>query len=280
MGRRLDHVARSICDTHDLTYLGYVGCGAFKETYHVSDLAKRSIALKIFASISSPKRTQREINAMLKCDHPNIGRLWGVSKIEVEGKQYLFLIEEYLPGGTLAKRLDRGVLSKGSILAIAKHLVAAISHIASQNLVHRDIKPDNIMFRADNRTPVIVDFGLVRDLDNASLTQTWLVHGPGTPFYASPEQLNNDKHLIDWRSDQFSLGVVLGMALLGTHPFSSPSGSIEDVVERVASRSSIAIDVITRISDEGLGPIVRMVEPWPINRYRTPDELFKAWQNC
>ncbi len=280
MGRRLEHVARAICDMHDLSYLGYVGRGAFKETYHVSDLAKRSIALKIFASISSSQRTQREIDAMLKCDHPNIGRLWGVSKIEVEGKHYLFLIEEYLPGGTLAQRLDQGVLSKGSILAVANQLVAAISHIASQKLVHRDIKPDNIMFRADHSTPVIVDFGLVRDLNNASLTQTWLVQGPGTPFYASPEQLNNDKDLIDWRSDQFSLGVVLGMALLGAHPFSCPDGSIEDVVERVASRSSIAGDIKARINDEGLGPIVKMVEPWPINRYRTPDELFKAWRNC
>jgi serine/threonine protein kinase len=85
--------------------------------------------------------------------------------------------------------------------------------------VHRDIKPDNIMLREDGRTPVIVDFGLVRMLDEPSITGSWADRGPGTPFYASPEQLRNEKPLIDWRSDQFSLGVSLSRVTIGVHTY-------------------------------------------------------------
>jgi len=93
------------------------------------------------------------------------------------------------------------------------------------DLVHRDIKPANIMFKEGLETPVLVDFGIVRDLAATSLTQTWSPIGPGTPFFASPEQLNNEKHLIDWRSDQFSLGVTLYFARTARHPYQLEMGS-------------------------------------------------------
>ncbi len=134
---------------------------------------------------------------MQRCSHPNIGRLSAIAEFYHEGAQYLLSGEEFLPGGTLTSRLRRDLLSGPETRDIGGQLVSAIAHIASHDLVHRDIKPDNILFRADGVTPVIVDFGLVRDLVRTSLTQTWLMRGPGTPFFAPSEQLRNEKALID-----------------------------------------------------------------------------------
>src|SRR5262249_941928 len=159
-------------------------------------------ALKLYKQGASSRRSQREIDAMRRCEHPNIARLLRVETFEYSAEEFIVTIEEFLPGGTLT---DLGQIDVPTCLEIGKQLIAAIKHISSLGLVHRDLKPDNIMFRSDRKTPVIVDFGVVRDLLDTSLTPSWAARGPGTPFFAAPEQLNNEKHQIDWRADQFSL---------------------------------------------------------------------------
>ncbi len=119
-------------------------------------------------------------------------------------------------------------------------LIAAIAHIAELHLVHRDIKPDNIMFRSHGTTPVLTDFGVVRDLSDSSITPTWAARGPGTPFFSAPEQLRNEKSLIDWRTDQFALGIVMAQVVFGEHPYRVSGASDSDVVERVLSRQRTA----------------------------------------
>ncbi len=202
-------VAQAFCSTNGHQFIGAVGSGAFKETFHIVLATQEHQALKVFQPGFSPERTSRELSAMQRCSHPNIAQLTAIAHFYLDGVQYLLSIEEFLSGGTLSSRLQRGLLDASATRAVGAQLISAISHIASQDLVHRDIKPDNILFRADGITPVIVDFGLVRDLIRTSLTQSWFIRGPGTPYFAPPEQLRNEKALIDWRSDQFSLGVVV-----------------------------------------------------------------------
>jgi serine/threonine protein kinase len=174
--------------------------------------------------------------------------------------------------------LAGGPLSPPDVRTLATALVDAVGHISSLGLVHRDLKPDNIMFRSPGGPPVVVDFGLVRDLRQSSLTKTWLPHGPGTPYYAPPEQLNNEKPMIDWRADQFSLGVVLTMCGLGRHPYELAGLNALQVVDRVARREAAAPDFTTWATTNGLTALVRMVAPWPIARFRTPALLASAWQ--
>lgn len=143
--------------------------------------------------------------------------------------------------------------------------------------MHRDIKPDNILFRADGVTPVIVDFGLVRDLVGTSLTQTWLMRGPGTPFFAPPEQLRNEKALIDWRSDQFSAGVVVALSAFGFHPYQEDGMSPAQTVERVAERGPQAGRFMDMAKRTGMLILIGMTAPWPVERFRTPDGLQRAW---
>ena len=279
MGRILELVAKAICEHQSLKFIEFAGEGAFKETYHVEDFKEKSQALKVFRSVKSPQRTEREIQAMLKCDHTNIGKLMSVSTFNFESDTYLFLIEEFFSGGTLTSRLESGTFEIAEVKRIGSQLIDAVEHIAARNFVHRDIKPDNVMFREDKETPVIVDFGLVRDLKNTSLTQTWLMHGPGTPLYSAPEQLNNDKELIE-RTDQFALGILLGIAAFGIHPYSRTNNDPNEVVGNLMTRALINEEFVMKCTSTGLTPLLKMVNQWPIGRYRTTQGLAKAWAEC
>ncbi|MBN2981104.1 serine/threonine protein kinase [Cohnella algarum] len=277
MSTVLEDVARAICDELNLDFIGGSGEGTFKETYHVINQHGFNIALKVFKSGKISERTKREIDAMLVCNHPNIGKLIQVTKYEYKGQNYLYLLEEFLLGGTLTEKLKLRTMNISEFYLIGNSLIDALSHISSHGLVHRDIKPDNIMFREDGLTPVIVDFGLVRDLNSESLTQTWLMQGPGSPYFSSPEQLNNQKELIDWRSDQFSLGITFSLSLLGMHPYGFIGDDPGDVVNRIIRRSNFSTEFEHFCRECKLDVLFKMVSPWPIGRYRTPKQLKDAW---
>jgi len=132
------------------------------------------------------------------------------------------------------------------------------------------------MFRDSGDTPVIVDFGLVRDLNATSVTASWAMRGPGTPYFASPEQLNNEKQMIDWRSDQFGLGVTLVIALTGRHPYGLLNDPADTIVTNVADRKALAPDVVAECRTQGWNVLVKMVQPWPVSRFRTPADLITA----
>lgn len=218
---------------------------------------------------------------MRRCNSPHIAKLFDSGKFRAfDGAEYPYSIEEYLDGGTLTERLALNrVLTPATVKEYGRVLTNALDHLKSLGLVHRDIKPDNLMFRAGVDTPVLVDFGLVRDLSQISLTATWLPHGPGTPYYAAPEQLNNDKGLIGWRTDQFSIGIVLGIALTGNHPFAGPSMTQIEVVGAVAARRSCSSEFRQLLSKAGLDGLARMIAPWPVQRYPTIDQLLRLFEN-
>lgn len=273
----LSPVARSICSSKGLSFRNFVGGGAFKQVFRVERTGERLYALKVITEIS--RRTIREIKALQLCDHPNIARLFEVGRHDYQDESYDYLLEEFLPGGTLTQKLQSlGRLNNEQTLSLGEKLIDAICHIAGHRLVHRDIKPDNIMFREDGFTPVLVDFGLVRDLTAISLTQTWAMPGPGTPYYSAPEQLNNQKHLIDWRTDQFTLGVVLCCARFGTHPFQHRyQNDPRFTIERVARRRDRNGNVLNQIQDSGLNCLERMTHVWPVQRYKSPEKLLEDW---
>lgn len=274
----LYNVAKSICNNLDLEFISGSGEGAFKQTFHVMNKEGLHFALKVHKSSGINERTKREIDAMLKCDHPNIAKLLMVDVYEYDGKKYLYLMEEFLSGGTLSKKIENEKFKISEFYSIGEQLISAVSHIASHNLVHRDIKPDNIMFREDGKTPVLVDFGLVRDLTNESLTQTWLIQGPGSPYYSAPEQLNNQKELIDWRTDQFSLGITFSLCLFGIHPYQWKNENIGEVVIKIAKREKYSNRFENLCKKNKLEILLKMVSPWSIDRYRTPKHLADAWE--
>ena len=272
----LEHIAQSICRANSLRYMQYIDAGAFKETYLVEDLKNNYYALKVFKSNNSHERTEREIDAMQRASCSNVAKLIKVDVFTCSDGAFLYLYEEYLDGGTLGELMkNRGSLKKEEIISIGSNLINALELTSNERIVHRDIKPDNIMFRGNQDEAVLVDFGLVRDLDASSLTQTFHIRGPGTALYSAPEQLNNQKALIDWRTDQFALGVTLCEAALGIHPFET--GAPVRTIEKIASRAKCNNTAVTELTTLGLEPIIKMLEPYPIKRYRTVIELRNYW---
>jgi serine/threonine protein kinase len=249
----------------------FLGAGAFKETFHVTDTSGNQFALKIVDPDKLHReRLKREISANTLCRSNFVATLYQSGSIKCFDQEWFYVVEEYLDGGTLTERLPISVeFSKNLMLC----LLEAIKCLKDNNLVHRDIKPDNIMFRHGSVAPVLVDFGLVRDLDSSSLTQSWAMMGPGTPFFASPEQLNNEKFLITWLSDQFSLAVVIAVSLTDCHPFASSKNAQSEAVRRVVNKEGIHSWFIDFAMQNGLPYLIRMLEPWPHRRFNNIDQL-------
>lgn len=271
---KLEYIAKSICDLNKMQFIRFIDAGAFKETYlvHGQDI---KYALKIFNSENSKERTEREIDAMRRTSCANIAQLFKVGTFVGPEGSFLYLYEKYLAGGTLGELMKKSRIDKERIIAIGSDLINALESTYKENIVHRDIKPDNIMFRDNDGEAVLVDFGLVRHLDATSLTKTSNFRGPGTAFYSAPEQLNNEKNLIDWRTDQFALGITLCEALLGVHPFES--GSAIKTIEKIASKTECNNDIRKQLNDFGMAPIIKMLEPHPVKRYRRPDKMKQDW---
>jgi len=182
------------------------------------------------------------------------------------------MCEEFLSGGTLSERLSAGLLSRTETQQLGVTLAEAIAHLQTRSFVHRDIKPGNILFRTPSE-PVLTDFGIVRILGEPSLTHDFMSLGPGTPLYAAPEQLLNEKASIDWRTDQFGLALVLSQCLLGRHPFTPAQGSPLDAIAAVANRSPLPAPAQLELEQHGFGFLTRCLSPWPVGRFRRPADL-------
>jgi serine/threonine-protein kinase PpkA len=177
---------------------------------------------------------------------------------------YPYIAMEFLPSGTLAARIREGLTTRAA-LRVAAQIAQALDAIHSRGIVHRDLKPANILFRADGR-PVIVDFGLAKDLAvNSSLTVAGQL--VATPRYSSPEQFLGRP--VDARSDLYSLGVVFYEMLTGRKLF-EPIGGADLVYAHLHSP-------IPRLPAHlaGYQPVLdRLLAKDPKDRFQTARELF------
>lgn len=268
-------VAIQICRQRSLEFLGDLGKGAFKSAY-LARSQHGDFALKLALISGSFDRLAREAEALKGCEHPSIATLIDAYPEQIGERLIWVTLEEFVPGGTLETRLASGLMEPRTVREIGFKLAQVLAHLDERKLVHRDIKPANILFAADGSTPVLTDFGVVRVLDMPSLTRDFIGCGPGTPAYAAPEQLNNEKPLIDWRTDQFGLAVVLAECLLGRHPFMDGGGSILDAIVAVGSKQSLPQRTVDELSHMGFGALLPALEAWPVKRYRRPAHLIQA----
>ena len=192
-----------------------LGKGGFGEVFLALDDQGQPAAVKVLRAEvaedeSARKRFFREIEVLSRLRHPNIVHIydWG----EVSGHAYLCM--EYLEGESLGDLLARGGrLDQPSILRLLEHIGAALASVHEHELVHRDIKPDNIFIESNGRFK-LMDFGTTvsDEMTRATKTGTTL----GTPAYMAPEQIQGK---LDPASDQYSLGVVAFQVLTGQRPF-------------------------------------------------------------
>ncbi len=227
--------------------LEVVGRGAFGTVLRAFDeKLERIVAIKVLApemAATSParKRFLREARTSAAVRHENVVAIYAV-----EDDPIPFLVMEYIPGETLQKRLDdHGPLDVLHVLKIGKQIADGLAAAHAQDLIHRDIKPGNILLESSLGDRVkITDFGLARTADDASMTQSGMI--AGTPMYMAPEQAEGAK--LDQRADLFSFGSVLYQMLSGRPPF----------------RAANTVAVLKRVVDDTPRPIREIIPEVPI----------------
>jgi len=276
----LTEIAKLIAGEMGLTDVHFCGKGAFKETFRVKDKNQRFCALKLVDRTKIDLvRTEREIEALKRCDSQRVAKFFGTRNFtSPDGRLFDVMLEEFFDGGSLEEKILSAALSKTEVINLAEGLFWAVRDLHQAKLVHRDIKPANIMFRNGNPDPVLVDFGLVRDLSQISITASWLPHGPGTPLFASPEQLNNEKAYIDWRSDQFSIGVMISLLLTNRHPYQTDPANLASAIPATHQRKGPSHEFKTTMTNLGLPSVVKMVSAWPVQRFSNPDQVLLTFQ--
>lgn len=192
-----------------------LGSGGMGTVFLAFDPAlSRRAALKFLHrnDASQTERFLREARSQARVDHPNVCRVYEVG--EVDGRPYIAM--QYLEGESLGSL--RGTLSFEASAALVRQVAQAIHAAHRTGLIHRDLKPGNIVMGTDGAgaaQPFVLDFGLAREQDEEGLTLTGMV--TGTPAYLSPEQAQGQP--LDRRTDVYSLGVVLYELLAGAPPF-------------------------------------------------------------
>jgi eukaryotic-like serine/threonine-protein kinase len=208
----------------DFRIVRKLGQGGMGEVFLAHQISlDRPAALKVLAKHladkpDSVKRFYREARAMAKIDHPQAVRVFAVD--EADGVHYVAM--ELVDGKSLQDWMNQlGRLSVGDAVHVTLRAAEALEAAHRMNMVHRDVKPDNIMLTKRGQVKVS-DFGLAKALDDEEMSMTQSGTGLGTPYYMAPEQARNAKH-VDGRSDIYALGVTLYHFVTGQLPFTGDS---------------------------------------------------------
>ncbi|MFS0784916.1 serine/threonine-protein kinase [Shouchella sp. 1P09AA] len=220
-------------------------------------------------------RAKREIDIMQRVDSPTLVKIGpiGLNLAEVRDRKILYFSEEYINGADLHKVLTQGRMSFNQIIDLAIDITIAIQKLWDIKMVHRDIKPKNIM-RKDDGSYVLLDTGIAFDVQGETLTAAF--HLVGSQIYMSPEQLSGYRRELDFRSDLFLLGIVLYEALTGRHPFFERGLNTYQIVANISSsKLVIPSEIITDTPQKLERVILRLLAKEPHLRYKTCDQLLK-----
>ncbi|MEO5701252.1 MAG: protein kinase [Casimicrobiaceae bacterium] len=253
-----------------------VGEGAMATVYKAYDPEiNRTIAVKLLKSQLREDneyhaRFLREAKGAGVLSHPNIVTVYDVG----EDHNHPYIAMELVDGPTLADYLrERKTLGTGEIVQIGIELTRALDYAHRKGIVHRDVKPGNIMLSGDRHTVKVADFGICRIDDSDATQQTQIGNVLGTPHYMSPEQVLGQK--VDARSDLFSAGVVLYQLLTGTLPFEGDT--LISVAYKITKAEAAPIDKVRPDLPHSLRRVIeRALRKQPDKRFQSGEEFAKA----
>ena len=208
------------------------------------------------------QRFVQEFDIISSIDHPNVVKIYDRGFSD----RHAYIAMEYFPDGSLVEVIRRG-LSTRQALSLLAQAASALREVHNRGVIHRDIKPGNLMARADGSI-VLADFGIAKRLDDA---KTRTRHGElyGTPYYVSPEQIEGKPATA--QSDIYSLGIIFHEMLTGQRPFES-----ESVSGLIAMHVSAPRPRLPEPLAEFQGLMDRMIAVDPRGRYKTAEELIEG----
>jgi eukaryotic-like serine/threonine-protein kinase len=219
----------------DITSLTALNPGGQKSVYAGTHPADGEVVLKIFHPNTEPERALREVRAVQNIRSPRVPHVLDIGLAQSPLGNIIWLREERIAGVSLRDRLASGTLSPREVMRLGLHVLEALAAAEAVRIVHRDVKPENIIVATDG-SYWLLDFGIARHLDQQSLTPAGLAFGLGTAGYAPPEQFRNVKPEIDARSDLFALGVTIYECVEGVNPFRQGARDVAEVLHRVETR--------------------------------------------
>jgi serine/threonine protein kinase len=233
----------------------------------------RAVAIKVLSpqlaiNGTARKRFAREAESAAAVMHPNVVPIYSVNKSPTRP----YIVMQLVPGHSLQSLVvEKGPLAPKDVVRVSMQIAAGLAAAHKQGLIHRDVKPGNILIERDVSRVMITDFGLARAADDAGMTQTgWLA---GTPHYMSPEQSKGDD--LDARTDLFSLGSLMYFLATGREPFrgDKPYAVIQKIITKQPTHpTEVNSDVPTTLADI----IEKLLEKDPKNRFSTANEVFEA----
>ena len=275
-----ERLKSSISDSKDAAHhipgykiLGKLGAGAMAIVYKARQLSlNRIVAIKILPKRFSEnpeyvERFYKEGQAAGRLNHPNI-----VQAIDVgEAGGYHYFVMEYVEGRTIADDLAAGkIFSEAEALEIIIQVANALAHAHACNLIHRDVKPKNIMI-STNGTVKLADMGLARGMTDIEAAQSEAGKAYGTPYYIAPEQIRG-KIDIDGRADIYGLGATFYNMVTGRVPFMAENSA--DVMKKHLREKLIPPDHINTSLSAGVSEVIEiMMAKRRESRYINIEEL-------
>jgi Protein kinase domain len=269
------HVERALGAHYELDC--EIGRGGMGIVYRAKDRRlKRVVAIKVLPpelAFRSEIKTRflREAETAAQLNHPNIVDIYSVDELS----QLVFFVMAYIPGDNLAKKLhDSGAMSVADTRRIMRDVGDALAYAHERGVVHRDIKPDNILLDQGSGRPMVTDFGIARAITEGDSRLTATGIAIGTPTYMSPEQAAGDR-TIDGRSDLYALGIVAYQMLTGQPPFTA--GSTPAILVKHLSERPIPVDQRRADVPPELSRIVMtLLEKDPAARFPTAGAMVQA----
>jgi serine/threonine protein kinase/cephalosporin-C deacetylase-like acetyl esterase len=250
-----------------------LGRGGMGVVYKARDTKlNRSVALKFLpphltADEETTARFSREAQAAAAIEHPNICTIHEISETDDGGT---YIVMGYYGGATLRERMEEGVKRMEEVTQIVAQILEGLSAAHSAGIVHRDIKPGNIILADDGRVRIL-DFGLAKLASGVEITQDGSTSG--TAAYMSPEQINGDT--VDSRSDLWSLGVILYEMLAGKRPF---QGDYDQAISyAIVNKESEPVRTVAPDAPAILAEAVdKALKKDPGERFQSADEFIEA----
>ena len=252
---------------------GVIGKGGSASVYKANDiLLDRTVALKILEDDKSELRLntrsfETEVKAIARLSHPNIVNVYDIS---MDGS-VKYIVMECVEGITLSTYLKhKKVLHYSEVVSCARQVLRALKEAHEKGIVHRDIKPQNIMIMKNGQIKV-ADFGIARlpDKDSFAMQDRSI----GTVHYISPEQARGNS--VDPRSDLYSLAIVMYEMATGVRPFEAGVAS-EVIIMQVTNTPLRPIDINPAVPRELDNIIMRALSKRPENRYESASEMLRA----